>query len=60
MRMDGESCWEKWNGNGWINGKNKIKDWKATIRSWKAQGYLPSQKNPKAADGSYYDPEKVF
>jgi uncharacterized protein YdaU (DUF1376 family) len=41
---DGEACYEKWQGNGWKNGPNKIKDWKATIRSWKAAGYLPSQK----------------
>jgi hypothetical protein len=41
---DGESCWHKWEGNGWKNGANQIKDWKATVRSWKAAGYLPSQK----------------
>ena len=43
---DGVSTWEKWEGNGWINGKSKIKDWKATLRSWNAAGYMPSQKNP--------------
>jgi len=43
-KSDGISCWEKWTGNGWRNGGNAIKDWKATIRSWKSQGYLPSQK----------------
>lgn len=31
-------------GNGWTNGGKPIKDWKATIRSWKAGQYLPSQK----------------
>lgn len=44
---DGESCFHKWEGNGWKNGTNSIKDWKATIRSWKAAGFLPSQKQPK-------------
>jgi hypothetical protein len=43
--LDGESCWYKWEGNGWKNGPNPIKDWKKTIQSWKAAGYLPSQKN---------------
>jgi uncharacterized protein YdaU (DUF1376 family) len=43
---DGESCFHKWEGNGWKNGTNKVKDWKATVRSWKAAGYLPSQKQP--------------
>lgn len=44
---DGESCFHKWEGNGWKNGTNSIKDWKATIRSWKSAGFLPSQKQPK-------------
>lgn len=44
-RSDGESCFHKWEGNGWTNGGEKIKDWKATIRSWKAAKYLPSQKS---------------
>ncbi len=42
---DGTACFDKWTGNGWKNGGDPIKDWKATIRSWKTQGYLPSQKN---------------
>ena len=44
---DGESCFHKWTGNGWMNGQNRVKDWKATIRSWHAAGYLPSQKGGK-------------
>lgn len=44
-RSDAESCFHKWEGNGWTNGGEKIKDWKATIRSWKAAKYLPSQKS---------------
>ena len=42
---DGEATFYKWEGNGWKNGSNPVKDWKATIRSWKAGGFLPSQKN---------------
>jgi hypothetical protein len=44
-RSDGEYFYYKWTSNGFTNGKQKIKDWKATIRSWKAGGYCPSQKN---------------
>jgi hypothetical protein len=46
---DGEASWHKWEGNGWKNGGNAVKDWKATLRSWKASGYLPSQKKTDAA-----------
>jgi hypothetical protein len=41
---DGEATFWKWEGNGWTNGGKPIKDWKATIRSWKAAGHMPSQK----------------
>lgn len=40
----------KCEGSGWRNGSNAIKDWRATIRSWKHGGYMPSQ---KAAKGGY-------
>jgi len=43
-KSDGTFLFHKWQGNDWMNGKQKIKDWKATIRSWKSAGYLPSQK----------------
>jgi hypothetical protein len=50
---DGEACFHKWEGNGWTNGGKKIKDWKATIRSWNAAGYLPSQKGPSTNQGQH-------
>ncbi len=37
----GTAAYWKWEGNGWINGKAPIKDWKATVRSWKSLGYAP-------------------
>lgn len=41
---DGTACFNKWIGNGWTNRGESIKDWRATIRSWRLQGYLPSQR----------------
>lgn len=43
---DGESMFDHWQSNGWKNGKLPSKDWKAGIRKWKGQGWLPSQKAP--------------
>lgn len=43
---DAEYFFNKCEGNGWLNGGKKIKDWRATIRSWKAAGYMPSTKHP--------------
>ncbi len=39
--------WNKCQANGWTNGGKPIKSWPHTIASWKAAGYLPSQKNSK-------------
>lgn len=41
---DGEWFFNKCEGNGWKNAREPIRDWKATIRAWKAAGYMPSQK----------------
>lgn len=46
---DGRFMFSKWEGSGWRNGGNPIKNWKATIRSHIEGGYMPSQKNGKAA-----------
>jgi hypothetical protein len=46
---DGEATFFKWEGNGWKNGNNSVKDWRSTMRSWKAAGYMPSQKLAKSA-----------
>jgi len=35
--------------NGWKRGNAPIKDWKATMRKWKAAKWLPSQKAPNPA-----------
>lgn len=49
---DARFMFDKWQGNGWMNGKAKIKDWKATVRSWQTAGYMPSQKQ---SNGNSYN-----
>tara|TARA_R110002074_G_scaffold14418_2_gene49780 strand:+ start:1289 stop:1969 length:681 start_codon:yes stop_codon:yes gene_type:complete len=43
-QTDAEATWAKWVGNGFKNGKASMSCWKSTLRSWKLNGYLPSQK----------------
>jgi hypothetical protein len=43
-KSDGTTFFDSMEAGGWMRGKNKIKDWKAHFRSYKAQGYLASQK----------------
>jgi DNA-binding transcriptional MocR family regulator len=47
---DGESRFYGWESNGWMTGKNRIKDWKAAMRTWKANRWLPSQQATKTHD----------
>lgn len=44
---DGDWFWNKCEGNGWTNGGKPIRSWQHTLASWKAAGYLPSQKAPR-------------
>jgi hypothetical protein len=46
---DGRFCYCKWMENDWPNGKQPIRNWQLTIRSWKAASYLPSQKTSGAS-----------
>lgn len=43
-KEDGEWFWHKCEANGWKNGIRPILDWRATVRSWKAGQFIPSQK----------------
>jgi len=45
--LDGESMFHHWESNGWKNGSNPVKNWKAGIQKWKQNGWLPSQKDGK-------------
>ena len=54
-----EYCWERGNSvdpqrfvdyyssNGWMVGKNKMKDWKAAVRTWEQNDKGKTQKQPK-------------
>lgn len=50
----GDFCFWKWEGNGWTNSGKPIKNWKATIRSWKAAGHLPPKQNGNAKQSTTY------
>ncbi len=41
---DAEYMHHHWVAYGWSNRGMKIKNWKAVVRSWKAAGYMPSQR----------------
>jgi len=40
LESDGENCFCKWESTGWKG----IKDWRMKMRTWKSEGFHPSQK----------------
>ena len=41
---DAEAFWFAKEGNGWRNGSNPVRDWRATLCNWDRNGWLASQK----------------
>lgn len=44
LESDAEYLYDHWLANGYKTGKNRVKDWRAVIRTWKACQWFPSQK----------------
>lgn len=42
--------WDRMQVTDWRINKQPIKDWKAAVRTWRRQGYFPSQKQPLRAN----------
>lgn len=58
VSFNAESFFDFYESKGWFVGKNKMKDWKASVRNWingdnKNQSYTP--KSSKKADFASYD-----
>lgn len=41
--LNGEAWCDSYAQKGWLVGKNKMKDWKAAVRNWKANGWKPDR-----------------
>lgn len=51
--VDAERFIDHYTSNGWMVGKNKMKDWKASVRTWERNGNNQPSKNTKASKYSY-------
>ena len=49
--VDAERFIDYYTSNGWQVGKNKMKDWKAAVRTWERNGY--SDKGTQSANSSF-------
>lgn len=50
--VDPERFVDYYESNGWKVGKNSMKDWKATVRTWEKNGYSTTQKVQSSVTGS--------
>ena len=53
--VDAERFIDYYTSNGWQVGKNKMKDWKAAVRTWEKSGYnKPSSKAQEQGSGNIF------
>lgn len=58
--VDPERFVDYYESNGWKVGKNSMKDWKATVRTWEKNGYSNAKpKDSGFASGSSLDFEAM-
>ena len=50
--IDANRFYDYYESNGWMVGKNHMKDWKATIRTWQSKN-KPKVEKPKEVDKSF-------
>ena len=51
--VDAERFIDYYTSNGWMVGKNKMKDWKASVRTWEKNGNNQTNKSTKTSKYSY-------
>ena len=56
--VDAERFIDYYTSNGWLVGKNKMKDWKAAVRTWERNGFA-SAASPRGKNGIQLDDRKT-
>ena len=49
-KQDADAVIDFWLANGFRQGRNPVKSWTAVLRTWKRQGWFPSQKGNGQVD----------
>lgn len=55
---DGTAMFDHWTANGWRNGQAASKCWRAGMRNWQRNGWMPSQKGAARLSGPRPPPER--
>lgn len=51
--LDGQHFCDHYEAKGWLVGKAKMKDWQASVRTWKRSGYSTGQKTTTTQPRNY-------
>lgn len=54
-KVDPEHWFSYYESNGWMVGRNKMKDWKAAVRTWEKNGYSTPGRPSKEVGAHRYD-----
>lgn len=58
--VDAEHFYDYYEANGWKVGKNSMKDWKASVRTWERNGYSEQKATPSQKPSAYSNSGNVF
>ena len=58
--VDAEHFYDYYEANGWKVGKNSMKDWKASVRTWERNGYSDPKGTPAQKPSAYSNNGNVF
>lgn len=59
--VDAQRFVDYYDSNGWKVGKNPMKDWKASVRTWERNAYLaPRGDKPNEREGRYCKPSEEY
>lgn len=58
--IDGQTFVDFYQSKGWMVGKNKMKDWKAAVRTWEQQrGFTPKKEHNSSPERERIDPNDM-
>ncbi len=56
--LDAEAFFDSQESGGWTRAGKALKDWQASLRTWKANRWLPSQKQPSNSQRQFVKPKE--
>jgi hypothetical protein len=49
-KVDPQNFFDHYTANGWLVGRNHMKDWRAAVRTWEKNAFNPAQRKESLAE----------